>query len=122
MNRLVTALATATLALLPYGTARAAWTASASGVVTEIRFFTPDAMSALAVVFTISPMPSNTGCGSTYGFAISPGSVTDAQVLKNMVATLLTARATGQAVTVGYDSANASCDPSGFPRIYELVL
>jgi len=122
MARWFIALLTAILMLLPHGAAHAAWTASASGVVTEVRFFTPDTMAAQTVVFTISPMPTNTGCSNTYGFAISPATVADSQVLKNFIATLLSARATGQPITVGYDSASASCDPSGFPRIYELVF
>jgi hypothetical protein len=118
---ILTALAFA-LTLLPLGVAHAAWTASASGVVTEVRFFTTDVIQNPTVVFAISPMPSNTGCSQTYGFALSSVTVTDPQTLKNFIAALLSARATGQAITVGYDSASASCDPSGFPRVYEIVL
>jgi len=102
------------------GGAHAAWTSSISGVVTEIRFHTPDVGGAPTIMFAISNMPS-TGCSNNNSFALSPANVSDPQMMRTFIAALMTARVSGQPVTVGYDS-GASCDPSGMPRIYSIVL
>lgn len=98
----------------------AGWTSSVTGRVAEVRLFTPDIVAAQTVWFSLANMPT-TGCPNNGSFAFSPANVTDPQTLKNFVALLMSAQATGASVTVGYDS-GASCDPSGYPRIYELVI
>jgi hypothetical protein len=99
----------------------AAWTSSITGRVTEVRLFTPDAgIAAQTVWFSLANMPT-TACPNNGSFAFSPANVTDPQTLKNFLALLMSAQATGASVTVGYDS-GSSCDPSGYPRIYELVI
>lgn len=103
---------------LAISSAWAGWTTSVAWTAVKIRQFTPDISS--AVWFSLSSMPI-TGCPNNGELALSPTTVTDPQVLKNFLATLLTAKATGQTIIVGYDS-GASCDPSGYPRIFELML
>jgi hypothetical protein len=75
--------------------------------------------SAEQVTFTMSFPAQTTGCTNPYQpnqiFAFNPTDIVDAQTRKNMLAMLMSARATGSAVTVDWDDAGAYCDSSGFP-------
>jgi hypothetical protein len=97
-----------------------AWTHSITGTVVEVRFFTADQQAGQTVVFSLSSMPT-TGCANNNWFAMSTAYMTDPQIYKNFIAMLLAAKLSGQVVSVGYD-AGTSCDPSGSPRIYQLMM
>jgi hypothetical protein len=98
----------------------AGWTSNATGSVDVVIQYAPDALSGQSVLFHLVNMPT-TGCTYNDYFAISSASITDPQVLKNFLATLLAAKLTGATVAVGFDS-GTSCDPSGRPRIFALQL
>jgi hypothetical protein len=70
--------------------------------------------------FTISNQPT-VSCGPFNYFVISPNSVTDAQTRKNMVASLLTAKAGGNQVEIAYDSTGGFCD-QGMIAVYYIVV
>ncbi len=71
-------------------------------------------------VFQLASQPT-TGCPSNNLFEVSPTSVTDPESRKNIFATLLSAKLTGNPVAVVYDT-GAFCDTMGFPAIYSLFL
>jgi hypothetical protein len=76
------------------------------------------------VVLQLTTQPTATGCkGGTAFFSFSPSSITDANTRRNLLATLLTARAAGLTVTVAYDNAGAYCDIGpGYAVPYQLSL
>jgi hypothetical protein len=73
------------------------------------------------VMFTLSEMPTAVWCGPFHRFAVSPVSVTDGQTRKNMVATLLAAKAAGQRLQVAFDNTGAFCD-QGYMGIYYIAV
>lgn len=77
--------------------------------------YTPETVS-----FTISGQPT-VACGSFQQFVISPTTVTDVQTRKNMLAILLTAKATGAPLQVAYDSTGGFCD-QGMVAVYYLAI
>lgn len=54
-------------------------------------------------------------------FSVSPNYIADAQTRKNMLAMLMTAKATGSPVTVAYDSNGGYCD-QGMLAVYYVVV
>lgn len=108
------------IAVLTSVPAYAGWTSNVTGTVDQIVQYPPDVWSGQTVFFHISNMPT-TGCALNDYFEISAATITDPVVLKNMLATILTAKATGQTVEIGYDS-GASCGPTARPRIFMLSL
>ena len=118
VRRIMKSTVAATVLMLGVdSSAHAAWTASVTGTVMELRNFAPDTNS--QIWFSLSSMPA-TGCVNSSEFAISSVTIADPEVVKRMYTTLLVAKVAGLAVTVGYDS-GASCDGQ-FPRVYEVVL
>jgi len=71
-------------------------------------------------VFTLDNPPNTTWCGPYHSFAISPATISDAQTRKNMVAILLTAKASGGRVQVAFDNTGGFCD-QGFMGVYYVV-
>lgn len=100
----------------------ATYNATAVGTVRFITQMGPGLQYAPeTVVFQISNQPATT-CSSGYSqFLISPASVPDAQTRKNMLAILMTAKASGAQVQVAYDNTNGYCD-QGSPAVYYLSL
>lgn len=71
------------------------------------------------IVFALTNQPTGL-CSSGYNmFVISPASVTDAQSRKNLLAMLLSAKATGSQVQVAYDNTGGYCD-QGMPAVYYI--
>lgn len=68
------------------------------------------------IAFTISPAPAKTGCSVNNGtFAFSQSSLSDATTHRDLIAWILSAKATGATVVILYDDAGQYCDPSGYP-------
>ncbi len=98
--------------------AGAAWNAERIGTIAWVGMYAPDAAAAPTVIFGLSNQPT-TGCAANDAFSLSPASITDAQTLKNMVALVMAAKASGASVKVAYDSGSA-CDSTGRPRVYYI--
>jgi hypothetical protein len=96
--------------------AGAVWNAETTGTVAWVGMYAPDAAAAQTVLFRLSNQPT-TGCAANDAFALSPASITDAQTLKNMVALVMAAKASGAPIMVAHDSGSA-CDTTGRPRVY----
>lgn len=96
--------------------AGAVWNAETTGTVEWVGMYAPDALAAQTVIFRLSNQPTTT-CAANDAFAMSPTTITDAQTLKNMVALVMAAKASGAPIKVAHDSGSA-CDPSGRPRVY----
>jgi hypothetical protein len=98
-------------------TAWATWNAETTGSVEWVGMYAPDAAGAQAVLFRLSNQPT-TGCAANDAFSLSPASISDPQTLKNMVALVLAAKASGQPILVAHDS-GAACDATtSRPRVY----
>jgi hypothetical protein len=113
ISRSLVILGTLALSVAAHGAQR-----TITGTVTGMEVPTPKfGTPAETILFQLSNPPPATGCTlPTNGwFAFSPTTVTDAQTRKNLLATLLTAKATGVNVLVVYDDAGANCDPFGYP-------
>lgn len=54
-------------------------------------------------------------------FTVSPTTIADAQTRKNMLAIIMTAKATDAQVTVEYDSSGGFCD-QGRPAVYYVLV
>ena len=121
MNRKGIALG-ALLAGMISTSAFATYNATAVGTVKFITQMGPGLQYAPETfVFQISNQPATT-CSSGYSqFLVSPASVPDAATRRNMLAILMTAKATGAEVQVAYDNANGYCD-QGSPAVYYLSL
>jgi len=97
--------------------ARATYNATVTGTVTFVQqmstslWFSPE-----STAFGLSTQPS-INCGGYQQFIISPTSVTDAQTRRDIVALLLSAKAAGTKVEVGYDSTGGFCD-QGMAAVY----
>ncbi len=74
------------------------------------------------IAFRLTNQPSVTCSSGLSGFAISAQTVPDAESRKNMLAMLLTAKATGSQLQVAYDSnANGYCD-HGMLGVYYITV
>jgi hypothetical protein len=114
--RLLVAVATASS--LP---ASAVYNATVTGNVSWVQQDGPNlGYAAESIVFALDNQPA-TSCGYFQMFSISPNYIADAQTRKNMLAMLMTAKATGSPVTVAYDSAGGYCD-QGMPAVYYIVV
>lgn len=71
--------------------------------------------------FRLNNQPTIACTSGFQQFIVSPGSINDAQTRKNMLAVLLTAKASGASVTVAYDDAGGYCD-QGMPAIYYVTV
>ena len=92
-------------------TARATYNATATGTVAIItQMGVVNGMAAETIAFTISPMPAAVPGAQFQQFVISPNSVPDPQTRRNMVALLLSAKATGTPVEVAYDNLGGFLD------------
>jgi hypothetical protein len=101
--------------------AEATYNATAVGTVGYLQQSSPSVgATPETFIFTISPQPS-VSCGGFNYFIISPNSVTDAQTRKNMIALLLTAKASGSQVEVAYDSTGGFCD-QGMIGVYYITV
>jgi hypothetical protein len=110
------------LALGLISSAHATYNATATGSVGTVQQIgTGLSYGPETVVFDLTNMPTATWCSGFHNFAISPSSVTDAQTRKNMIAMLLSAKATGAQIQVGFDNTGGFCD-QGFMGIYFLQL
>jgi hypothetical protein len=96
--------------------AAAVWNAETTGTVVWVGMYAPDAAAAQTVLFRLSNQPT-TGCAANDAFSVSPATITDAQTLKNMVALVMAAKASGAPIMVAHDSGSV-CEPSGRPRVY----
>lgn len=78
--------------------------------------------SANTIAFSITNQPPNScQVGGYLSFAISPTSVPELEMRKNMLAILMMAKATGAEVRIGYDNAGARCD-QGMLAVERVVL
>lgn len=101
--------------------AQATYNATAVGTIGAIQQMSTSLQyTAETTSFIISGQPS-VSCANFQRFVISPATVTDAQTRKNMIAILLTAKASGAQVTVAYDSSGGDCD-QGMIAVYYLVI
>lgn len=96
---------------------------SIAGTVSWVGQFSPTAgFAAESITFALTNQPTGL-CSSGYNmFMISPASVPDAQSRKNMLAILLTAKASGAQVQVGYDNASGFCDQNVPAITYVQIL
>jgi hypothetical protein len=99
--------------------ARATYNATVTGTITIVQQDSGVLMSPETTIFQLSTQPT-VACTLHY-FAISPATVPDAQTRKNMVATILTAKATGATVEVAYDSTGGYCDQQ-MVAVYYLII
>jgi hypothetical protein len=90
---------------------------SITGTVTELVVY---ANMTQTFIFQMSVQPS-TGCSNNGFFEISPSTVTDAATRSMLLSTLFTAKATGAALAVTFDT-GTYCDTMGFPAVYGLYL
>lgn len=99
----------------------AAAVTSVDGTVSWI--FQPVAGYAMnTFIFSLVNQPTNScQSGGYLQFVISPGSITDTPTRERMFALLLTAKATGAQIRVGYDNAGALCD-QGSLAVERLVI
>jgi hypothetical protein len=96
--------------------AAAVWNTETIGTVVWVGMYAPDVTVAQTVIFRLSNQPT-TGCAANDAFSLSPATITDAQTLKNMVALVMAAKASGAPIMVAHDSGSV-CEPSGRPRVY----
>jgi len=99
--------------------AQATYNATVTGVITFVQQDSGVLMSPETTLFQLSTQPT-VACPLHY-FGISPATVPDANTRRNMVAAILTAKATGAAVEVAYDSTGAYCDQQ-MVAVYYIVI
>lgn len=99
--------------------AQATYNATVTGTITIVQQDSGVLMSPETTIFQLTTQPS-VGCALHY-FAISPATVPDANTRRNMVAAILTAKATSATVEVAYDSTGAYCDQQ-MVAVYYLVI
>lgn len=100
--------------------AQASYNATVIGIVTIVQQDSGVLMSPETMIFQLSTQPT-VACPLHY-FAISPATVADANTRRNMVAAILTAKATGATVEVAYDSTGAYCDQQMVAVYYFLIM
>jgi hypothetical protein len=119
--RKISLLSLAVLACLGSMYAEATYNATAVGTIGFLQQSSPSVgATPETFIFTISPQPT-VSCGGFNYFIVSPNSVTDAQTRKNMIALLLTAKASGSQVEVAYDSTGGFCD-QGMIAVYYITV
>jgi hypothetical protein len=101
--------------------ARATYNATVIGTVTMVQQDSGVLYSPETTIFQLSTQPT-VACGPWHYFAISPATVPDANTRRNMVATILTAKATGATVEVAYDSTGAYCDQQMVAVYYFVIM
>ncbi len=102
--------------------ARATYNATVTGTITIVQQDSGVLFSPETTIFQLSTQPTVTvGCTIHY-FSISPATVPDAQTRKDMVAAILTARATGATVEVAYDNTGGYCDQQMVAVYYFVIL
>jgi hypothetical protein len=92
-------------------------------VIGTINFVQQDSgvlFSPETTLFQLSTQPT-VACPLHY-FGISPATVPDANTRRNMVAAILTAKATGATVEVAYDSTGAFCDQQTVAVYYFVIM
>ena len=112
ISRSLVILGTLALSVAAHGAQR-----TITGIVAGMELSTPKSPGVETILFQLSNPPPATGCAlpANGWFAFSATTVTDAQARRDLLATLLTAKATGGSVLVVYDDAGANCDPFGYP-------
>ncbi len=89
----------------------------ATGTVSSVGVYPPGTLAA-ETLFALSPQPS-ASCPHPANFALSTSTTTDTRLLNNMLAVLLSAKASGATVQVMYDPAGG-CDPTGYIAAYAI--
>ena len=100
--------------------ALATYNATVTGTISFVQqdsgiLFVPE-----TTLFQLTNQPT-VACPLHY-FAISPATVPDANTRRNMVATILTAKAIGATVEVAYDSTGAYCDQQMVAVYYFVIM
>jgi len=121
MNKVCATLFTVLTICVASMPTHATYNATVIGTLSFVQQMGPNVgYTAETISFQLSNQPS-VACGSFQNFVISPTSVPDAQTRKNMLAILITAKASDAQVQVAYDSTGGYCD-QGMPAVYYLVL
>jgi hypothetical protein len=110
-------------ALLLIGTpSHATYNSTVTGTVAYVQQIGPSIGTPTeTLAFALTNQPS-IDCSGFQAFTISPTTVPDAQTRKNMLAMLLTAKASGAAVVVGYDSNAGGFCEAGRAGVYWLSV
>jgi hypothetical protein len=96
-----------------------------SGTLTQLSTLgaNPNYSGPEVVIFSITNQPTTTGCPATaHFFSFSPASISDANTRRNLLSTLLTARAAGLTISLAYDNAGAYCDAGGYAAPFVISL
>ena len=100
--------------------ALATYNATITGTISWVQQDSGVLMSPETTIFQLSNQPT-VACPLHY-FGISPATVPDANTRRNMVAAILTAKATGATVEVAYDSTGAYCDQQMVAVYYFVIM
>ena len=119
MRKMILLLLTVLAAVGLWAPALATYNATVSGTINIVQQDAGVLNTPETTIFQLSTQPT-VACPLHY-FAISPATVPDAQTRKDLVAAILTAKASGATLEVGYDSTGAYCD-QGMVGVYWIEI